>query len=547
MILFKWLVIMSTNRRPETYLNWLKDECFYSLCSRQHMFWANSSAQETLASLFECNIATYSHDFPRNLNSLNKNAIAAWGSVDEIIDEHTIAPIFFPFQSTEHISAHIEAMKSESLGSIKYKLGLITGRFGAEHPLKACSECIISDKCMHGITYWHLSHQLPGVTICPIHNCVLKESKENRQWSKMFRWLTPSESILIESENIASDKGVFEALKNVSVAATKLGKLQGRARYEPELVAQVYGAALARLGTSRSEKDAAARDFTHYCSQLRKHPQFSSLPDSVMCAIAFTSQMTRKPRGYCHPLTHLVLISWLFGSIEVFSNAYEHQATGNTTIKTNTPQKVEHYKAKPCATENSVIHAPKLKPKKMFEEVRNEVLQRLRNGMSKDEVSLDFGISVSTVNRLLRLSPKIVEMRNERANLGKIRQQREQWNSIVDNNPDLSVNEIRRLIPNIYAWLYRNDKAWLSKKTMNLPSGRSGNNSKVDWESRDEDLCTIIKNIIAQRDLNSVRLWKYDLYQLVPGLYSALESKPHYPKTRVLLDKVTQYASDVRQ
>lgn len=82
---------------------------------------------------------------------------------------------------------------------------------------------------------------------------------------------------------------------------------------------------------------------------------------------------------------------------------------------------------------------------------------------------------------------------------------------------------------------------------MNLPSGRSGNNSKVDWESRDEDLCTIINDIIAQRDLNSVRLWKYDLYQLVPGLYSALESKPHYPKTRVLLDKVTQSASHVSQ
>lgn len=538
---------MSTNRRPDTYLNWLGDECFYSLCSRQHMFWANSSAQETLASLFECNIDTYSHDFPRNLNSLNKNAIAAWGSVEEIIDEHTIAPMFFPFQSTEHMSAHIEAMKSESLGSIKYKLGLITGRFGAEHPLKACSECIISDRCIHGVTYWHLSHQLPGVTICPIHNCVLRESKENRQWSKAFRWSTPSESILIENGYLAFDDDVFEALRNISDAATKLGNLQGKARYEPELVAQVYGAALVRLGTSRREKDAAAQGFAHYCSLLRKHPQFSSLSDSVMCAIAFTSQMTRKPRGYCHPLTHLVLISWLFGSIEVFINAYEHQARQHTTIKTNTLQKFEHYKAKQCATEKSVIHTPKLKPKKMFEEVKNRVLQSLRSGTSKAEVSFDFRISVSTVNRLLRLNPTIIEMRNERANLGKIWQQREQWNSIVDNNPDLSVNEIRRLIPNIYAWLYRNDKVWLSKKTMNLPSGRSGNNSKVDWESRDEDLCTIINDIIAQRDLNSVRLWKYDLYQLVPGLYSALESKPHYPKTRVLLDKVTQSASHVSQ
>ena len=33
-------------------------------------------------------------------------------------------------------------LKGDNLGSIKYRLGLITGRFGAEHALKACSCCI---------------------------------------------------------------------------------------------------------------------------------------------------------------------------------------------------------------------------------------------------------------------------------------------------------------------------------------------------------------------------------------------------------------------
>jgi hypothetical protein len=537
---------MSTNRKPETYLNWLEDESFFSLCSRQHFFWANSSPQQTLALLFERNVATYSHDFPRNLSSLNKSAISAWGSAEEIIDEHTIAPIFFPFQSPEHVLAHKKAMKGENLGPIKYKLGLITGRFGGEHPLKACNECIISDRRTHGVAYWHLSHQRPGVTICPIHNCLLRESKENRQWSRAFSWLIPSESILIESEYLAFDNYVFEALKNVSDAATKLGKLGGRTRHEPELVAQVYDAALVRLGTSRSEKDAAAKGFAHHCSMLRKHPQFSSLPDSVMCAIAFTSQMTRKPRGYCHPLKHLVLISWLFGSIEVFIRAYEHQARQRANIKTNELPKMERHKAKQCITAKTVIHTPKPKPKKMFEEVKNKVLHTLRSGTPKAEVCLGFGISISTVNRLLRLNPTIEAMRNEGANVGKIEQQRKQWDLAVDKNPGLCVNKIRRLIPNIYAWLYRNDKVWLSKQAMNLPSGRPGNNSKIDWKSRDEDLCTKIKNVIIQQGLKSVHLRKYDLYQLVPGLYSALESKQHYPKTRALLGKVTQSTSHVR-
>lgn len=537
---------MGTNRRPDIYLNWLEDECFFSLCSRQHIFWANSSPQETLASLFECSIDTYSHDFPRNLSSLNKNAISAWGSAQEIIDEHTIAPMFFPFQSIEHLTAHKEAMKGESLGPIKYKLGLITGRFGGEHPLKACSKCIISDRRAHGVAYWHLSHQFPGVTICPIHNCLLRESKENRQWSKAFSWFIPSESILIESGPLEFDNNIFEAFKIVSDAATKLGKLEYRTRYEPELVAKVYNAALVRLGTSRREKDAAAQGFAHHCSTLRKLPQFSSLPDSVMCAIAFTTQMTRKPRGYCHPLKHLVLISWLFGSIEVFISAYEHEAGQLENKKIDELPKMEHHKSKKCVTAKTVTYTPKLRPKKMFADVKSRVLDSLRSDTSKAEVCLGFGISISTVNRLLRLNPTIEETKNERTNHEKIEHHRKQWTFAVGKNPGFCVNKIRRLIPNIYAWLYRNDKIWLSKQATNLPSGRSGNNSKIDWKIRDEELCTRIKDVITQRDLNSVHLWKYDLYQLVPGLFSALESKPHYPKARALLAKVTKSNSHVR-
>jgi hypothetical protein len=534
---------MDTNRRPDTYLNWLEDECFFSLCSRQHIFWTNSSPQETLASLFECPIDTYSHDFPRNLNSLNKNAISVWGSAQEIIDEHTIAPTFFPFQSLEHMTALKEAMKGESLGPIKYKIGLITGRFGGEHPLKACSECIISDRRTYGVAYWHLSQQLPGVTICPIHNCFLRESKENRQWSKAFSWSIPSESILIESGPLAFNDDVFEAFKIVSDAATKLGKLGDRTRYEPEPVAQVYSAAMVRLGKSGREKNAAAQSFAHYCSMLRKHPQFSSLPDSVMCAIAFTSQMSRKPRGYCHPLKHLVLISWLFGSIELFISAYEHQAEQRANIKNNELPKMEHHKS--IQRIKPVIHTPTLKPKKVFEEVRNRVLDILRSGTSKAEVCLDFGISISTVNRLLRLNPAIEEVRNYRVKFGKNEQQRKKWNMAVIENPGFCVNKIRRLIPNIYAWLYRNDKVWLSKQAKSLPSGRSGNNSKIDWKSRDEELCARIKDVIINGDLNLVHLWKYELYQLVPGLYSALERKQNYPRSRALLAKVTKSNSNV--
>lgn len=531
---------MATARTPNIHLNWLQDECFFSLCSRQHIFWGHSSAQQTLEQLFKCNIKSYCHDFPRNLGSLNEIALAAWGSIEEIIERHTIAPIFFPFQSIEHVIAHKDSMKGNNLGPIKYKLGLITGRFGGEHPLKACSQCIVDDRNTCGVAYWHLSHQFPGVTICQKHFCLLKESKENRQWSKAFSLCIPSEPTLIEAGSAGFDNDTFTTLKNVSDAAAKLGMTGAKIRFDPELVARAYDEALARLGTNRQAKEAAAQAFAHHCWKLRNHPQFECLPHTDLCAIAFISQMTRKPRGYCHPLKHLVLISWLFGSVEAFFTTYEHLARQRKNLNIDASSKIELPEARQGTTSKISLRTTISKPKKMFPEVKKRVLHCLEHGTSKAEVCTAFGISLSTVNRILRSNPISQEKITEIKNFENREEHRKQWSLALSNNPGVGAKKIRSLIPNIYTWLYRNDKIWLSMKISHLPHGNSGNNSKTDWEHRDDELCKKIKNALLMRDFGTVALRKYDLYELVPGLYSALESKHHYPRTRVLLAAVTQ-------
>lgn len=531
---------MSTASAPHTYLNWLQDECFFSLCSRQHIFWANSSAQATLASLFESNIVSYCHDFPRNLLSLNEIALDAWGSAEEIIEQHTIAPIFFPFQSIEHVIAHKESMKGNNLGPIKYKLGLITGRFGGEHPLKACSQCIVDDRDICGVAYWHLSHQFPGVTICLKHYCLLQESKENRQWSKAFSLCIPTEETLIEARSGTFDDDTFTTLKNVSDAAARLGTMGGKIRFEPELIAQTYDEALACLGTSRQGKEAAAQAFSHHCWKLRNHPDFRSLPPTDVCALAFTSQMTRKPRGYCHPLKHLVLISWLFGSVDAFFSSYEHLARQRDNTNINVSPKMELIEAKQTTSSKILPRTTKLKPKKMFTEFKTIVLDSLLIGTSKADVCTEFGISMSTVNRILRLNPFSQEKINETKNFERKQEHRKQWSLAQSNNPGFGIKKIRNLIPKVYAWLYRNDKNWLNMQTSSLPRIKHGNNSKTDWAHRDKELCKEIRKVLLMRNCGSMALRKYELYELVPGLYSALEKKHHYPKTRALLAAVTQ-------
>lgn len=529
---------MNLNGARNTYLHWLEDECFFSLCSRQHFFWGNHTSEETLSYLFRGNTSTFCPDFPTGLNLLNTNAKTAWGSSGKIICEHTISPIFFPFQSHENIHALKQAMNSPSLGSLKYRLGLVTSRFGGDHPLKACNHCMTSDRSDHGVAYWHLSHQLPGVITCPVHGCLLLGSRENRQWSKGIQWLLPDELFLAESGQPAPSASILDALQAMSSSVLALAKVGTFCHFEPDTAAQVYKEAINCQRASRYAREAIADRFAQFCSILQPYPPFSGLPCTRQGAIGFMSQMTRKPRGYRHPLKHLTLISCLFGRFESFVEAYQRLAAQHPILGTGNTKMVNPVQHNEAPLQKIETRSRTLKPKMLFKELKEEILEALVGGTCKKEVCNKFGISISTVNRLLRLDPLAEQQINRKIYLNKQEQQRNKWILIVGQNPSASANDIKKLAPNVYAWLYRNDRSWLAKQNSSLPSGRRGNYVKIDWDNRDESLCILIKQALSEYPADLKKILKRELYQMVPSLFSALEKRTRYPKTRRLLSEI---------
>ncbi|QJI34851.1 TnsD family Tn7-like transposition protein [Pseudomonas sp. ADAK13] len=519
------------------YLHWLEDECFFSLCSRQHLLCANHSSAETLSYLFGSETTSFSHDFPRSLELLNEDAKLTWGSSEEIIRKHTISPIFFPFQSPEHVGALEQAMNRPTLGSFKYRLGLVTGRFGGEHPLKACTQCMTADRALHGVAYWHLSHQFPGVSICPLHNCLLMESTENRQWSRRFQWVLPDEAALITIGSRTPSASTLKTLQAMSIAVVALGKWGSSCRFEPSMVVQVYKAAINLQGISPHAREATAERFAEYCSILQPYPPFSALPCDAYCAIRFMTQMTRKPRSYCHPLKHLTLIMFLFGRFDLFVGSYQQLAAQQEISVSRNAKLISQIQPNECPLPKLELEACIPKPKKLIKELKDKIIKSLMVGTSKKEICSRFELSISTVNRVLRFNPLVEKEFNKIIYLRKQEQQRNRWDTSVSLNPNLSTNDIKKLNPNVYAWLYRNDRSWLSNRTSNLPSGRRGNHVCMDWDSRDEKLRTLIKLTLIE---HPTKLRKSDLYLMVPSLFSSLEKRSHYPKTRKFLSEMRQ-------
>lgn len=165
-------------------------------------------------------------------------------------------------------------------------------------------------------------------------------------------------------------------------------------------------------------------------------------------------------------------------------------------------------------------------------------------GASKKDVCVTFEISMSTVNRLLRLNPSVDEKLNKNFKLKKLEEQRTLWRCAVDKSPAASANVIKRSVPSVYAWLYRNDQSWLLSQTASLPSGRAGNHVAIDWDARDENLCSLIKKVLVTSTTEPRKIRKRDLYQMVPSLFLRLSrsrtiqsrgsSSPKYHSSRFL-------------
>lgn len=508
---------------------WAEDETFYSVCSRQHILLSNTTASSTAAWLFGSPSATTAHDLPYNLASLNGAAQSHWGTPHSIIFNHTILPFFLPFQSAQNAVVAMQAMESPNLGSLKYKLGLLTGRFGAEHPLKACTSCMKADVAAHGFAYWHLPHQYPGVLVCPRHGEMLRESSCNRQWSGRFQWVLPSESTIAPAQDPAPASSLA-ALEQFATAVIDLAAFGVDRHFQPHIVKALYKDAW------KVDRKRLVMSFAHHCSLLQPYPPLASLPASPQQVPVFWAQLTRTRQSRCHPLKHLIVISWLYGSVGSFIKAYDRAAGRQPAQGRPAECNGAVFQAcEPLRRDPSCATPRKHKPKVLKPLIRNDILRRLRRGAPKSDICAEFRITISTVNKLLRSEPDVRRSWMEKSLTARMKKHRAQWIAATAADPNRTPQEIRALAPSVYAWLYRNDREWLLSQTRELPSGRRGNNSLVDWAKRDDALLAQVSRTVGELGASSLEISRRSLLLACPTLGSALEKHGRYPHTRAFL------------
>lgn len=168
-------------------LELLPGETLYSLAVRFHLVCGSTTPAATGRLLFSHPLAGLRHDFTGHVDCFAKRLQLQDPRV--AVFRHIILSAHLPFHSAVHCENWIARLLAGSPSGLRAELGLFASRFGASHPLKACAHCVENDSATYGTSYWHVDHQLPGVTICRIRHSPLMHSPLKVSGQHRFAWM----------------------------------------------------------------------------------------------------------------------------------------------------------------------------------------------------------------------------------------------------------------------------------------------------------------------------------------------------------------------
>lgn len=565
---------------------WLPGETMFSLCSRQHRMSGNARASDTCTQLFGHQRAGSQHDFPSRVDAFVARTGGLLGSAETIIRERTLVSAYLPFRSEADERDALACMRGNAIGSLKYRLGLITSGFRANHPLKACTQCMARDVDTHGVAYWHIEHQHFAVWVCPEHGSALGEFNLKANGVERFFWHLPDVVRGPGSHfqvNELRDPGALLRLAKIALnSATLAGTLQ----FDPDQLVTTYRAAtadrgwLTKGGSLRLSK--MAESFCENMAHLADVPAFAAISLDPRYAAPQLAKLFQSARLGCHPIRHLTLIEWLFGDWDSFWAQYQAQAgrpndgmqydLDGTADASSDPCRdsedrdksiarmlaEENLSASACAkqlgiTVQTVLAAAAKagiattrRPKILNSQKRSALIDDLFTGVDKAEAATRHGISVVTVTTTLRNEAGLAKAWHAARYRISQEQNQSDWLEVLLGNPTFSIQELRRLQPAVYAWLYRNERAWLVAQNESVSRPPKGNHSNLDWDSRDEALAIAVQHTAEKlwRAGKNRRLRPQDLYQALPELRAKLSSLSRLPRTRRAIVMATGASSN---
>jgi hypothetical protein len=357
----------------------LPDETLYSLVSR--IAWLNGVPSDRLA----CELLLGDLGVPRvsdaivDLVHFCTATEYAYGKPDDVLGSLTIWPFF------RNMATHqsVEVPRAESPDDRRRVTLLDLGLAGLSnmqpHIWRWCSACISRDIEEYGLAYWHRTHQLPGVVICPLHGLSLNEA-HIPYWARQKCFLAP-ESVQAGFESIISCSGDHWAGVALEIAGFAKNALDGGSgEVTPAIIQGAFSDGLRAMNLIDGKTHMHAHRFVsrfldHY-GELTHINQFSPFLNAK--ALFRLAKAMGTSSMVLPPTLGLMIANWVFGSWELFHASCDwrmtidtpftlgHQSSDQTVFSANTREQnrkehrricVKFLAAVPIASRSDLWHA----------------------------------------------------------------------------------------------------------------------------------------------------------------------------------------------
>lgn len=554
---------------------WLPDETLFSWCSRYHQLTGNGLASATCMQLFGRRRFGAAHDLPSELEAFVSRSFGSLGDVEALIRDRTLLPFYLPFRGERLCGQAEQCMRGGGIGSLKYRLGLLTSGLGAAHPLKACSRCMREDREAFGVAHWRRSHQWPTAWICLKHDEPLLVSPVKLEQRGRFQFALPASATLVPwlmgKHGISGPAmGRWRKLGTFGDAIRRA--LPGRFAKE-SAIASAGGTALDRSGWMLASGRVAWRRFEDelaaYAADMARLPPFAMQFDQHAIRVQLGRLIAGRSVG--QPLRNLVLLGFLFESFEDFQEAYAFAessipvepgliAPARSTKQKQSAGHCRHVSAEHAVLEliDGAVSATALarrkgvdpstiaawaakagwemprRPKILDDARRSIAIELLATGAEKATVASAVGISEVSVTRILRCVAGLQDQWHAIRFDAARTKARNAWLGVMGVVGALGISAVRRAEPGAYAWLHRNDREWLRNQSAVAAQVRlSGNHADVKRERADHRYACAIRAAISDRRLADVeRLRGVENWAITaPGLRRVLRRPQHWPET----------------
>ena len=556
-------------------LKWLPDETLFSLASRLHVLWGHPRAWQTSMLLYGAQRAGLHHDFPNALDALIWRTKGQLGTAGQIARQRTLLHYYLPFIHASRIPEFVSSMCGGSVAHLKFRLGLLTSRFRANHPLKACAQCMRDDLAEHGWAYWHLQHQYPGVWICPKHAQPLSESTVKSTGVERFQWNLPSQESLRTPEYDTRFPTIAALGSLGSLVCALVDSRAPEGWFDATRAQLAIRAQCAARGWLTSGGNlrlrAMSESYMHYCQRLRGPCELDSLPITLGGAQTQIGRLFRSMGGGTHPLRILLAVNWLYDGWEAFRVAYEVVPAVQETVlpESSVAGAGQSSDRDPRRSRLSALLRSGLsptaaarmtgvgvdtalawatqagisvsrRPKTLNPPILARLIADLTEGMDKQTVAQRHGVSLQAVTRVLQTEVGLHAAWRHAMQRAAKANARSEWTTLLSDHAAMGPKLLRAMNPALYAWLYRNDRAWLQQMTPpRVPREAYTRRGPVLWDERDRWLSAAVEKSVLQLSLANqgrvLRLWQ--IYQAVPELKPKLRVLERLPLTKRVIER----------